>query len=75
MIKQLSASGKTEVVAGASPLPPLATVKKLNELATSQLAEIVRKSASGGNDWDGFNAAEILAARALLDQNAQKITR
>ena len=75
MIKQLPAASKTDVEAGKLPLPPLATVKKLNELATAKLAEIVRKSASGASEWDGYNAAEILAGRALLDQSAQKVAR
>lgn len=50
-------------------------MKKLNELATAKLAEIVRRSTSGEKGWDGYNAAEIAAARALLDKDVQKIAR
>lgn len=61
--------------AGDLAPPSIETVKKLNELATAKLAEIVRRSTSGEKGWDGYNAAEIAAARALLDKDVQKIAR
>jgi len=55
--------------------PTVATVKKLNELATSKLAEIVRKSSSGESGWDGYSPAEISAAKQLLDESTQQVQR
>lgn len=57
------------------PPPSLQTVKKLNEVATSKLAEIVRRSKSGDKDWNGYSEAELIAAQALLDQSADKVAR
>lgn len=62
-------------VTGELAPPSIASVTKLNELATSKLAEIVRKSASGDKDWNGYNAAEITAARELVEKDAQKVQR
>lgn len=47
-------------------LPTLSTVKDLDEVATEKLAEIVRRNAAGEKDWQGYNQAEIAAARELL---------
>lgn len=44
-------------------------------MATSKLGEIVRRSASGEKGWDGYDAAEIIAARELLDRDAQSVAR
>lgn len=55
--------------------PSIENVKKLNELATARLAEIVRRSTSGEKGWDGYNAAEIAAAQEVLDKDTQKIAR
>jgi hypothetical protein len=51
------------------PLPSIATIKKLEEIATSKLAEIVRRYKSGRKDWGGYDEAEIIAARELLDRD------
>ncbi|KAF2710291.1 hypothetical protein K504DRAFT_377074 [Pleomassaria siparia CBS 279.74] len=51
----------------AGPPPKLATVKKLEELATSKLAEIVRQYNAGKTGWTGLDEAEVIAAKALLD--------
>jgi tetratricopeptide (TPR) repeat protein len=51
--------------------PKLETVKKLEELATSKLAEIIRQYGSGKKGWTGFNEAEVIAARELLDQDGK----
>ncbi|KAF1845815.1 uncharacterized protein K460DRAFT_338417 [Cucurbitaria berberidis CBS 394.84] len=51
------------------PIPALATVKKLEEIATSKLAEIVRHYKAGNKGWRGFDEAEVIAARELLDRD------
>jgi hypothetical protein len=61
--------------AGELPLPTLQAVTKLNEIATSKLAEIVRRSSSGEKGWDGYNAAEVAAARELLSQGVPQVSR
>jgi hypothetical protein len=53
------------------PLPSIATVKKLEEIATSKLAEIVRRYKLGRKDWGGYDEAEIIAARELLDRDGK----
>jgi ER membrane protein complex subunit 2 len=50
------------------PPPKLQAVKKLEELATGKLAEIVRKYKSGSKKWAAFDEAEVIAARELLDR-------
>ena len=65
----------SDPLAGDLAPPSIENVRKLNELATAKLAEIVRRSTSGEKGWDGYNAAEIAAARALLDKDVQKIAR
>lgn len=52
------------------PLPRLETIQQLNELATSKLAEIIRKYSTGENGWQGYDEAEVIAARALLAQDS-----
>jgi hypothetical protein len=51
--------------------PKLQSVKKLEELATSKLAEAVRQYSSGNKNWSGFDEAEIIAARELLDRDGK----
>jgi hypothetical protein len=53
------------------PPPKLQTVKKLEELATGKLAEIVRQYGSGKKGWSAFNEAEVIAARELLDRDGK----
>jgi hypothetical protein len=48
------------------PVPALATVQKLDELATAKLAEMVREFAARKHGASGYDAAEIEAARELL---------
>lgn len=50
------------------PIPKIATVKKLEEIATSKLGEIVRNASSGKT---GYDQAEITAARELLDKDGK----
>jgi len=53
------------------PIPKIATVKKLEELATSKLGEIVRNASAGKSGWTGFDQAEVIAARELLDRGGK----
>jgi hypothetical protein len=56
-------------------LPTEGTVKALHELATSKLAEIVRRGSAGEKGWDGYDAAELKAARELLNSGSKDIKR
>ena len=47
--------------------PKLESVKKLEELATRKLAEIVRQFGAGGT---AYEEAEVIAARELLDRGS-----
>jgi hypothetical protein len=57
------------------PTPDLKTVERLNETATAKLSEIVRRSVGGEAGWEGYDKAELIAAKALLNSDAEKITR
>ena len=70
-----SQQSSADPVTGDLAPPSLASVKKLNEIATSKLAEITRRSSSGEKGWDGYSEAELIAARELLDRDTQKIER
>jgi hypothetical protein len=50
------------------PIPQAATVRKLEELATKKLGEIVRNAVAGET---GYDAAEVIAARELLDRGGK----
>jgi hypothetical protein len=45
------------------PLPNIKTVEKLKEIATAKLSEIVRRSVAGEAGWEGYDNAELIAAR------------
>lgn len=51
-------------------LPDRKVVEKLNAVATDKLGEIVRRHAGGETGWQGYNADEITAARALLQKTS-----
>ena len=57
------------------PIPSLKTVQTLNELATSKLAEIVRKYSTKDDNWSGYEEAEVIAARELLNRDVEKTIR
>jgi hypothetical protein len=59
---------------GTSP-PDVKTVQLLNQTATAKLSEIVRRSVSGENGWQGYDSAELIAARELLDRDTNSIVR
>lgn len=52
-------------------VPSISTLQKLEELATNKLAEIVRQYKSGNKAWQGFDEADVIAARELLDRDGQ----
>lgn len=56
-------------------LPEPTTVEKLNQLATERLAEIVRRNTAGEALWQGYDAAEIAAARALIEKSTPQVVR
>ena len=56
-------------------IPSMKSIEQLNELATSKLAEIVRKHVTKAPGWAGYDGGEVIAARALLDQDTQDVKR
>jgi len=64
-----SKSGDTQLIADAE------TLHRLHLKATSKLAEIVRRSASGESGWQGYDESELISCRELLDRDAASITR
>ncbi|KFY20966.1 hypothetical protein V491_03278 [Pseudogymnoascus sp. VKM F-3775] len=52
--------------------PSLKTIQSLNQLATAKLSEIVRRSVAREAGWEGYDAAELIAARELLDRDESK---
>jgi len=57
------------------PTPSQQTVQKLRELATAQLAEIVRRSSAGETGWTGYDDAEVAAAREVLSREGAGVAR
>ncbi|EMC91226.1 hypothetical protein BAUCODRAFT_318893 [Baudoinia panamericana UAMH 10762] len=68
-------TASSDLVAGDLAPPKVATVYKLNELATAKLAEIVRRSSAEEKGWDGYSGAELKAAKAMIEKDTQKIER
>ncbi|KAH9910019.1 tetratricopeptide [Xylariomycetidae sp. FL2044] len=64
-----------QVDADGSSTPSLSTIKKLDEAATEKLVEIVRRYSAGEKGWQGYDAAEIAAVRALLEEDSEKTVR
>ncbi|KAI1404605.1 TPR-like protein [Hypoxylon fuscum] len=56
-------------------VPDTATLSKLDEVATEKLAEIVRRSSAGERGWQGYDEAEIKAARELLENDSDEVIR
>jgi ER membrane protein complex subunit 2 len=56
-------------------LPDVKTVQLLNQTATAKLSEIVRRSVAGEKGWQGYDSAELIAARELLDRDASPVIR
>ncbi|KAF2993331.1 hypothetical protein E8E13_001957 [Curvularia kusanoi] len=50
------------------PIPSLASVRKLDEIATKKLGEIIRDFGSKKKGQSGYDEAEIIAAKELLNR-------
>jgi ER membrane protein complex subunit 2 len=75
--KLLPNSGKSSKQTDSEdlPLPDKAALQKLNQAATQKLAEIVRRNTAGEKQWQGYDPAEIEAARELLAEGSSEIIR
>lgn len=51
------------------PLPFIESVRGLEVLATEKLSEMVLKGSKGEKGWEGYDEAELIAARELLDRD------
>lgn len=60
---------------GELPIPTVKIIQLLNQQATAKLSEIIRKSTGGEAGWGGYAEAELIAARELLNRDANSITR
>lgn len=60
---------------GELPTPNVKTIQLLNQQATAKLSEIIRRSTSGEAGWGGYEEAELIAARELLDRDGNSIIR
>ncbi|KAI8965677.1 TPR-like protein [Daldinia sp. FL1419] len=56
-------------------IPDPATLSKLDEMATEKLAEIVRRNSAGEKGWQGYDEAEVKAAKELLDSDTAAVIR
>ena len=65
----------SDPVAGDLAPPTLRSIQKLNELATAKLGEIVRRGSVNEKGWSGYDEAELIAARELLNRDTQRIER
>ena len=72
MSPQLSRPSKSEDVAN---LPDTKTVQLLNQKATEKLHDILRRCAGGEQGWQGYDSAELIAVREILDRDATPVTR
>lgn len=66
---------KTNQSLEKSSLPTREVIERLNEAATSKLSEIVRRYGSVEKQWQGYDAGEIAAARALLAKSISAAAR
>ena len=71
-LRQASKQSKSD---GGLPLPDIKIVERLNETATAKLSEIVRRSTAREAGWEGYDSAEIIAAKELINRDATSITR
>jgi len=56
-------------------MPDLKTVQRLDETATAKLLKIVRHSTAGEAGWEGYDKAEVIAAKELLHRDIANTTR
>lgn len=55
--------------------PDTKAIQRLNELATTKLAEIVRRYGAQEKLWQGYDAEEVAAARELLSKSSAQVVR
>jgi len=67
VIPQASKSSTKDDAYSDLALPTQGTVESIHELATSKLAEILRRNSARETGWDGYDPVELAAARKLLD--------
>lgn len=72
LLPQMSRQSRPE---DGSSLPDIKNLQLLNQNATAKLSEIVRRSASGEKGWQGYDSAELIAARELLDRDVRPRAR
>ncbi|KAF2405572.1 tetratricopeptide repeat domain-containing protein [Trichodelitschia bisporula] len=70
-----SASNTTDSAFSDLPLPSVQIVERLNEKSTERLANIVRRNAAAERGWDGYDRAEVIAARELLNREEKHVER
>ncbi|RYO87333.1 hypothetical protein DL762_004263 [Monosporascus cannonballus] len=51
-------------------VPEPTTLQRLDAVATEKLAEIVRNNSAGKRGWQGYDQAEVAAARELLENKS-----
>lgn len=74
LLNMIPLSRQSKADAGLA-LPDTKTVQRLNQTATAKLSEIVRRCASAEGGYEGYNNAEVIAAKALLNLDAAAIVR
>jgi len=76
LLKSLPQAARQSKSDAGPPLPDIKTVERLNETATAKLSEILRKSVGGEAGWEGYDKAELIAAKELLNREDDRaITR
>jgi hypothetical protein len=75
LLKKLPQASRQSKLDSGLPSPDIKIVERLNETATAKLSEIVRRSAGGESGWEGYDKAEVIAARELLNRDSSSITR
>jgi hypothetical protein len=61
------ANSRSTTESESSARLPLQTVQELNTKATVEIENIVRRKTAGDPEYRGYDEAEIIAAKALLD--------
>lgn len=69
LLSEAPSSGRRNADEDDIAPPQLSSVKKLEELATKQLGEIVRKYSATRPGQSGYDEAEVIAARELLNRD------
>ncbi|KAH0522142.1 hypothetical protein TsFJ059_006041 [Trichoderma semiorbis] len=70
-----NSKGKKSSESDEFTLPETSTIEKLNQAATKKLGDIVRKYDAKDPLWQGYDAAEVAAARTYLSESSQKVVR